>query len=324
MPPNPNTNGSRIPAVSVVVPSFNHASYVHFCLQSIFNQSVLPAELLVIDDGSTDGSPKVIEQALRNCTFPCELIVRKNLGLSASLNEGLARTRGEFFCYLASDDLWLPDFISARVKLLDSQPRAVLAYGHAFLIDDQNRIIDRTGDWAEYKHGNVREMLLKTIAPMSPTVMYVRKAVARYGWNPKSRLEDYELYLRLSCDGDFAFDPTVLAAWRWHQQNASRNQEMMLAEQLAAQQRVRERLNLEHLELEKLQRQIRFNRAEDFLRLGHKSRALTLMLENLSGANSPLVTARMLARLLIPTTFMRMHQQKRHSRNFARFGAIKI
>ncbi len=178
--------------VSVVVPSYNHASFVERTLRSIFRQTFAPAELLVIDDGSTDGSPKIIEPVLHDCPFPCELVARENRGLSATLNQGFARARGEYFAYLGSDDLWLPDFLRARVRLLESRPDAVLAYGHAYFIDEQNRIVDCTADWAHYADGDVREMLLQTIAPMSPTVLYRRDALEQQRWNEESKLEDYE------------------------------------------------------------------------------------------------------------------------------------
>src|SRR5579883_817500 len=96
------------PRVAVVVPSYNHAPYLERCLRSIFAQTFPPAELVVIDDGSRDDSPAVAARVLADCPFPAELIVRPNRGLCATLNEGLARTRGELFAYLGSDDYWHP------------------------------------------------------------------------------------------------------------------------------------------------------------------------------------------------------------------------
>src|SRR4051812_22202014 len=119
--------------VSVLVPSYNHAQYVERCLRSIMNQTYQPSSLLVIDDGSTDDSVKVIERVLKDCRFPCELIARANKGLCSTLNEGLSRTSGEFFSYLGSDDLWLPNFMAERIRVLKERPNAVLAYGHAYL-----------------------------------------------------------------------------------------------------------------------------------------------------------------------------------------------
>src|SRR5256714_478879 len=167
-------------SVSVVVPSYNHAPFVEAALRSIFKQTLAPARLLVIDDGSRDGSPRVVERVLGECPFPCEMIARENRGLCATLNEGLSKTRGRYFAYLGSDDLWLPDFLAARIHLLEARPRAVLAYGHAFIIDEAGQVAGCTLDWADYSDGDARRMLLEeTFAPMSPTVVYRRAPLAR-------------------------------------------------------------------------------------------------------------------------------------------------
>jgi glycosyltransferase involved in cell wall biosynthesis len=145
--------------VSVVVPSHNHAGFVRKCLESIFNQTLTPKELLVIDDGSHDDSPKVIESALRDCPFEARLVTRENRGLCSTLNEGLAGTSGEFFAYIGSDDWWLPTFLEARTKFLRARPTAVLAYGHAYLADASDNITDcsakQTDSWADYTDGNL-------------------------------------------------------------------------------------------------------------------------------------------------------------------------
>ena len=147
--------------MSVVVPAYNHAPFVALTLRSIFRQTIVPAELFVIDDGSTDGSPKIIDTVLHDCPFPCEFVARQNRGLSATLNEGFARTGGNSFAYLCSDDLWLPDFLHARVSLLASRRDAVLGYSHAYFVDEKNSIVDCTADWANYADGDARALLLK-------------------------------------------------------------------------------------------------------------------------------------------------------------------
>ena len=311
-------------SVSVVVPSFNHAPFIETTLRSIFKQSLRPAELLVIDDGSTDDSPAVIERTLNECPFPSELVARDNRGLCATLNEGLERTSGEYFAYLGSDDLWLAEFLNARVRLLESRAGAVLAYGHAYYIDDENRIVDSTTDWAHYADGNVREMLLQTIAPMSPTVVYRRECLRQQRWDETSALEDYDLYLRLSEEGPFAFDPQILSAWRRHSSNVSWDQTLMLEEQLKAQRQAALRFGLTVQQVEKLQTTTRFSRAEDFLRVGQKSEAFRLITQNLQGANSPLITARMLLRLLIPNSFMRGRARFRQQKAHERYGTIDV
>jgi len=310
--------------VSVVVPSYNHAPFIEATLRSTFKQSLRPAELLIIDDGSTDDSAAIIERTLNDCPFPSELVVRNNRGLCATLNEGLERTSGKYFAYLGSDDLWLPDFLKARVSLLESRAGAVLAYGHAYYIDDENRIVDSTADWARYVDGNVREMLLQTTAPMSPTVVYRRESLERQRWDEASALEDYDLYLRLSAEGQFAFDPQILSAWRRHGSNVSWDQTLMLNEQLKAQRMAALRFGFSDEQVERLQTATRFSRAEDFLRVGRKSEALSLIVRNLRGANSPGTTARTLMRLLIPNSFMQRRARQKQQKAHERYGRIDV
>lgn len=312
------------PSISVVVPSYNHSRFIASCLRSIIKQTTAPTELLVIDDGSTDDSPKLIDAVLKDCPFPSELIVRENRGLAATLNQGLASTRGKYFAYLSSDDVWLENFLTLRTKTLQDRASAVLAYGHAYFIDDENRIVDRTSDWAAYLDGDVKPMLLQTTAPMSPTVLYVREAVARHGWNETARLEDFELYLKLSVEGDFAFDSQVLSAWRWHEANASWNQEMMLEEHLRALTSQRTVLGLSSDELEQLQSEIRLRRAEDFLRIGDKKAALELIAKNLGSARSPLLLARLGARMLLPYNVIVRRRQGQQRRAFERYGSLEF
>jgi alpha-1,3-rhamnosyltransferase len=309
--------------VAVVVPSYNHAPYVATALRSVLAQTHAPARLLVIDDGSRDGSPPVIAEVLKDCPFPCELIVRANRGLCATLNEGLAKTEGTYFAYLGSDDLWLPGFLEARVALLQERPRAVLAYGHAYLIDERGEVFDCTLDWARYTDGDARAMLLEeTYAPMSPTVLHRRRGLERHGWNERARLEDYELYLRLSADGDFAFDPRVLSAWRRHGTNTSGDFVWMIEARLEAQRNVAPHLKLSPGQLERYQRALSFAGAEDLLRLGDKRAALKYLRRGLSGAPSPAALAKVALRLLTPYSLVQRRNRRKQTSAARRYGRL--
>src|SRR5882724_7887111 len=310
--------------VSVVVPSYNHVRFVEKCLRSIIKQTLQPRELFVIDDGSSDESPRIIGRTFKGCAFPAALIVRPNRGLSATLNEGLQRSRGEYFAYLGSDDLWLPQFLSARVKILAERDDAVLAYGHAFSIDDAEKIIDCTSDWAAYIDGDARRMLLTTLAPLSPTVVYRRRALERYGWNEAAALEDYELYLHLSTDGDFVFDPRILSAWRQHESNASSNPTMMFQEKLAAQQRVGQSMGFSAKELEQYKGLATFRSAQEFMRRGQKQRAFQLARGSWRAAASAGEVVRMVAGLLTPNALIGSRRAKRQQKAHARYGSIEI
>lgn len=309
--------------VSVVVPSYNHASFVANCLRSIMRQTLKPRELIVIDDGSRDGSPRILERELKDCPFPCELIVRPNRGLCATLNEGLSHSRGNYFAYLGSDDMWLPAFLETRASMLASRPKAVLAYGHAYVVDELNRITECTSEWANYVDGDARMMLLWGSAPPSPTVLYRREALERHGWNEEAKLEDYELYLRLSADGEFAFDPQVLAAWRQHESNTSRDLTLMMHQSQASQLRVAEMLGLCQLKLKAIQTALRWKYVEDFLRRGQKREALALMYGHLNGAVNASLLLRLALRLTVPHRIVRWRRRLVQQRAHKRYGEIQ-
>lgn len=309
-------------SVTAVVPSYNHAAFVERALRSIFRQTRAPDRLLVIDDGSTDSSPRIIERTLEESPVPCEFIARENRGLCATLNEALALTTTRYFAYLSSDDLWLPGFLEARIPLLEARPRAALAYGHCLLVDEGDAVIDCTADWADYSDGDARAMLMSTTAPMSPTVVHRRAALARHGWREGARLEDYELYLRLSKDGEFAFDPRPLSAWRLHGENTSRDQRMMLEEQLAAIERHMPGFGLSPDEIERLRMRISFCRVEDFLRLGDKRGALRLLRSSLGGAASIGSLARVALRLALPYSLVRLRKRRTRRSAAERYGSL--
>ena len=296
-------------SVSVLVPSYNHALFVERTLRSIFAQTLPPSKLLVIDDGSQDESVSIIEKVLADCPFDAELIARENRGLCATLNEGLSKTGGEFFAYLGSDDIWYPDFLAARVKLLDEHPKAVLAFGHAHLIDENDQVIDSTVDWGTYRRGNQQQMLLRGYAPVSSTLVYRRSALAKVGWNERAKLEDYELYLQLSAHGEFVFDDSVLAAWRKHGKNTSRDTQFMLDEILSAQKRLAPKIGLSRTDLEQARIATKLAYLETFAREGDKKTAWRLLHENIHQMPSLKYLGKNLLRLCVPNLLFRKRRK---------------
>lgn len=285
--------------VFTFVPSYNHAPFIEKCLKSIINQTFSPKKLLVIDDGSKDDSPKIIERVLKNCPFDAELIVRENRGLCATLNEGFAKSSGEYFAYIGSDDIWLSRFLEERTKLLNHNETAVLAYGNALFLDADDNIFESSAEWWNFPT-DAREMLRLGIAPISSTVFYRRKFLEDYRWNEKSRLEDYEFYIKLSDEGEFLFDKQVLSVWRHHGWNVSGDMKLMLAEVLAAQDRNKEKLALDESNIEEIQRKVKFRYAGDFLHKGLKKEALKLAKESWQSADSIAQILKFSARMFVP------------------------
>lgn len=306
------------------MPSYNHAPFITRCLSSIIKQSHRPLELIVIDDGSDDGSLLYIEQALNDCPFDCELLARPHRGLAQILNEGMKRSRGKYFAYLGSDDLWLQGFLESRVKLLQLQASAVLAYGHTFVINENDQILECSSEWAPYRGGCVREMLLHQTVPLSPSVLYRREVLERHGWNQASGLEDYDLYLRLSSEGDFAFDAEPLCAWRSHGNNTSRDLDFMLTECLSAQQRAVDVLDITADELKRARSDLKWRYASDFTKAGQKLKALRLICHSLGGAPSYRSVGKMIMALTLPMPVLRWRRRLIEKRATKYYGSIEI
>lgn len=311
------------PEVFVAVPSYNHAPFIERCLRSIIGQTLRPKKLLVIDDGSSDGSPAIIEQVLHDAVFDCELIARENRGLCATLNQALDLSDGEYFAYLGSDDIWLPGFLEEQTKLLYSRPKAVLAFSHAYLIDDEDRIFDSTAEWTDFDDGDLRPTLLRGVVFSSPGVVYRRSALKHRRWNEDAKLEDYEMYLRLSAEGEFARNEKILCAWRQHGVNASSDLPRMFPEMLAAQDRVAPQLGVSRDELDKLQRRMKFDAADNFIRHGYRREAAELFLDNLGAAPSFTKILDTAFRLAIPASLFRWNRRRKREAAVAKYPKLE-
>ncbi len=313
-----------MPEVSVLVPSYNHARFVERTLRSIFGQTLKPKKLIIIDDGSKDESAKIIEQTLKDCPFECEFIARENRGLCATLNEGFGKTGGDYFAYLGSDDLWLPEFLAENTALLDRRPDAVLAFGHAFVIDEDEHIFDRTDNWSSFADGDPLPFLLRGEIFSSPGVLYRRSALDQNKWNEDARLEDYEMYLSLAAVGEFARSDKILCAWRQHGSNTSDKYAEIFPEFIAAQNRQADKLDLSRETLDDVQRALKFRAVADFVRLGNRREAFSLLVKNAGGAKSMLEIVKMLFRIAVPKAVFRWNRQRKRKRGVEKYGKLVI
>lgn len=314
-----------MPSVTVVIPSYNHAPFIERAMRSVYSQSLRPKRLIVIDDGSKDESAGIIETMLEDHDPPFDFafFVRENRGLCAVLNEGLAMADTEYFAYLGSDDIWLPDFLKEQCNLLESRPDAVLAFGHAYLIDEQDNIIDRTDNWTEFADGDMLPLLLRGVIFSSPTVVYRTAALKAYGWNEDAQLEDYELYLKLSGGGEFARNEKILSAWRQHESNTSDNFPLMLSEQLEAQDRATGKLKMTRAELEDIQARRKFLAIFDMIRAGYKREALALFWETRRHGRLA-ETLKLLPRFAVPQALFQWNRRRKQAAAIRKYGKLKV
>ena len=204
------TDRDRLPLVSIVIPSYNHASYLRAAIDSILAQDYPRIELIVIDDGSTDASPDI----LRSYASRFHWEVQPNQGQVATLNRGWLMSRGDILGYLSADDLLLERAVGSAVRCLERNPDAVLAYCDFNLIDPDSAVVRRV----RAPEFDYRRMVIEIECPPGPGAFFRRSAFEKAGtWNTQfKQMLDYEYWLRLGLHGRFVRIPEVLAAYRVH------------------------------------------------------------------------------------------------------------
>ncbi|MDB5314107.1 MAG: hypothetical protein JWO38_8309 [Gemmataceae bacterium] len=136
--------------LSVVLPTYNHAHYLPRALDAILAQSLPARELVVVDDASTDDTPRVIEGYARR--YPSIRVVRNetNLGVVGAMNRGAALAAGEYLGFSAADDYILPGFYEKAVALLDRYPQAGLCTAFdSFQVGDDGPIEPNPTGWSD-------------------------------------------------------------------------------------------------------------------------------------------------------------------------------
>jgi len=108
-----------MPNLSVVIALFNKAAYIKRTIESILWQTVLPQEIIIVDDGSTDGGGEIVE-SFQNPRI--RLIRQKNQGVSVARNNGVKESKGELIAFLDADDAWKPRFLEVILNLKQKIP----------------------------------------------------------------------------------------------------------------------------------------------------------------------------------------------------------
>ena len=207
------------PAVTVLMPVYNGARYLREALESILAQTCTDFEFLVIDDGSTDGSPDLVA-AYRDERI--RLVRReRNMGLIATLNEGLQLARADLVARMDADDVAHPERLERQLAVLKAHPGLVL-------VGSDLEIIDAAGVPVGYEPKPVEDAGLKLAlsvicAIAHPTVVFRRDAVLKVGGYREEfhAAEDYDLWTRLAGEGEFGNLPLPLLKYRINPQGES-------------------------------------------------------------------------------------------------------
>jgi glycosyltransferase involved in cell wall biosynthesis len=216
-PPTLSNRGSRnMIKVSAIIPVFNGSATLNHAIDSVLNQDSCGLELIVIDDGSTDSTPAIID-SYGACI---QQIRQVNAGPAAARNTGVRSARGEYLAFLDSDDQWLPGMLDRAMMMFDADPGCVMAYGNLLVVDSDGRSLETYLIGGEYAHAPSMEEILAQMWPIMPSAALIRRSAfdACGGFVEEFRgagFEDAFLWLRLREQGHFRYVPEAFAAWRF-------------------------------------------------------------------------------------------------------------
>jgi hypothetical protein len=202
------------PRVSVVMPVFNAASFLAEAVESVLGQTLHDLELVVVDDGSADGSREILERYARTDQRVKVVAHETNLGASAAMNQGAQLARAPYVAIAHADDVALPVRLSRQVEFLDAHPSVAVVGGAVIVIDEAGR----RGPIMQFPTNArvIRQTLLRHNCLAHPTVMLRREALGDVGGYRFDYVEDYDLWLRLSERFDIANLPEPLILYRLH------------------------------------------------------------------------------------------------------------
>jgi glycosyltransferase involved in cell wall biosynthesis len=210
----------REPLVTIIVPAYNRAGgLLEETLDSILGQDYRNLEVLVLDDGSTDQTPQVLERYAAANPERMRWERHENIGQAKTINRGFEMARGELIGYLNSDDLFLPGAIAKLATLLVENPDAALAYPAYRIIDEDG---EKLADMMPSEYTAAEAIRLHTCI-VNVGAIYRRRVIEQIGgWDTSFvYLADFDWCVRAYSVGPFVRHTDVLACWRNHPGSAN-------------------------------------------------------------------------------------------------------
>ncbi|MCA1945341.1 MAG: glycosyltransferase [Desulfovibrio sp.] len=201
-----------MPAISVVMPTYNQAAFLPEAVASVLGQTVGDLELILVDDASTDATPRLLaELASRGDPRVRCLRHAQNRGASAALNTGFAQATGEYLTWLASDNRYAPHALERLLAGLEANPHADLAYAAFANIDEAGHLLDYV-----FQEPYWPGLLQVNPGTVGMAFLYTRRLQAAVGDYADLVANDLDYWLRAARRFQFTFVPEVLGDNRKH------------------------------------------------------------------------------------------------------------
>ena len=221
-----------MPRVSVVIPTFNCERFIGRTVGSALRQTYRDFEIIVVDDGSTDGTQAVLAEYGQALHY----IKQANQGASAARNAALSRATGEYIAYLDADDLWHPEKLARQVEYLDANPSCGFVHTEVAVIDEQDSVLyarfnQETG--RTVPQGKCLRDILQRSHIQTLTVLERRSAFDRAG-KFDLRLpvaQDYLHWIQVALQGyEVGYLPEPLGQYRWRAGSLMSSQRRLLGD----------------------------------------------------------------------------------------------
>jgi glycosyltransferase involved in cell wall biosynthesis len=214
------TPGGADVSIAVVIPLYNGGRYIRQAIETVLHQSLPPTEIIVVDDGSTDDGPAVVENLARS--HPIRLLRKRNGGQSSARNYGIARTGSDLIAPLDQDDVWYPDHLERLVQPFLQHRTVELGWVYSNLdeIDEQGRLVTRSVlhfPPAPHPKRDLPGALGSDMFILPSASLISRKAFDAVGGFDERLLgyEDDDLFLRMFRAGyDNVYLDQALSQWR--------------------------------------------------------------------------------------------------------------
>lgn len=202
------------PRVSVVTAVYNGERFISGVVDSILSQTDIDFEYVIVDDGSTDGTPEILRKYARTAQGVVTIVAQPNAGEAVAVNNGINQARGDYVVVVSADDPLLSGHLAKMTKVLDENPSVVVAYPDWEVIDE-NGVPVRTVTTLDY---DIRALVGDFVCIPGPGAMIRRSAIPQSGLrDPSYRfVSDYDAWLKLALIGPFQRVPEILARYRIH------------------------------------------------------------------------------------------------------------
>jgi glycosyltransferase involved in cell wall biosynthesis len=225
---------SAAPVVSVVVPAYNASATIERTLRSVMAQTYANLEIIVVDDGSNDGTAAIVERIARE--EPRIIFLRQpNAGVAAARNTGIARAQGEFIAPIDADDIWHPRKVEKQIAVMGGGGNRIgLVYCFSRLIDEHDIITPDHGRAGDARGDVLARLVLSNFVGNASSPLMRRACLQQIGGYDSSLraqlaqgCEDFAVYLAIAARWEFDLVPEYLIGYRTAGGSMSRNHESM-------------------------------------------------------------------------------------------------